>query len=157
MTSAAEKPFETKLAHLIRMLGTEHEGEAIGAWGALRRLLASRGVTFTDLGDAVERLATGGLEEAEMKRLFEAGRAEGARDAKRAHAESEAVFGKHADGSADWEAIALHCQREKVRIDPRHHQFLDDMASRMAWGREPTEKQGNYLLSIFRKIGGRMK
>jgi len=84
-----EKPFETKLAHLIRMLGTEHEGEAIAAWGALRRLLASRNVTFTDLGDAVEKLATGGLEEAEMKRLYEAGRAAGARDAKRTLAEAE--------------------------------------------------------------------
>ena len=153
-----EKPFETKLAHLIRMLGTEHEGEAIAAWGALRRLLASRNVTFTDLGDAVEKLATGGLEEAEMKRLYEAGRAAGARDAKRTLAEAEVAFGKRADGSTDWEAVALYCQREKARLrSEAERTFVDDMAARLSFpGREPTEKQATWLIAIFRQLGGRI-
>ena len=30
------------------------------------------------------------------------------------------------------------------------------MASRMTWGREPTERQGKYLISLFRQLGGRM-
>ena len=157
MTGATEKPFEAKLGNLIRMLGTEHEGEVIATWSALRRLLASRSVTFTDLGDAVERLATGGLEEAEMQRVFAAGEAEGARKERRLHTEAEAAFGKRADGSTDWEAIALYCQREKAHVDARHHEFIDDMASRMTWGREPTPKQGTYLVSLFRQLGGRMK
>ena len=71
--------------------------------------------------------------------------------------EGEAVFGRRFDGSTDWEAIALHVQREKQRLEPKHHQFVDDMASRMTGGgREPTERQGTYLLSLFRKIGGRI-
>jgi hypothetical protein len=157
---AAGKPLEAKLAALVRMLGTEHEGEAVATWRALKRLLASHQASFNDLGNAVERLATG-LEEAEMQRIFDAGRAEGARESARAaraaREENEATFGKRADGSTDWEAIALHVQREKARLEPKHHQFADDMASRMTWGgREPTPKQGMYLLSLFRQLGGKI-
>jgi hypothetical protein len=152
----SEKSFEAKLAALIRMLGAEHDGEILAAHGALKRHLATREVNFTDLGDAVEKLATGGLEEAEMTRLFEAGFAKGLIEAGRKQAEEQAVFGLRSDGSTDWEAIALHCQREKARIELKHHEFVDDMASRMAWGREPTEKQGKYLISLFRGIGGRI-
>jgi hypothetical protein len=151
-----EKSFEMKLADLIRKFGTEFEGEAIATWRALGRLLVSRDASFTDLGDAVEKLATGGLEEAEMKRLYEAGVAQGLIEAERKRAENEGVYGLRPDGSTDWEAIALHCQREKARLELKHHQFVDDMASRMTWGREPTEKQGKYLISVFRQLGGRL-
>jgi hypothetical protein len=85
-----EKSYETKLADLIRQFGTKFEGEAIATWRALGRLLAARNVGFTDLGDAVEKLATGGLEEAEMKRLFDAGFAEGLIEAERKLAEEQA-------------------------------------------------------------------
>jgi hypothetical protein len=97
-----EKSYETKLADLIRQFGTKFEGEAIATWRALGRLLAARNVGFTDLGDAVEKLATGGLEEAEMKRLFDAGFAEGLIEAERKLAEEQAVYGQHPDGSTDW-------------------------------------------------------
>ena len=151
-----EKSFETRLADLIRKFGTEFEGEAIATWRALGRLLAARDVSFTDLGDAVEKLATGGLEEAEMQRVFDAGFAKGSLETERKQMEGQAVYGQRPDGGADWEAIALHCQREKSRLEAKHHQFVDDMASRMTWGREPTEKQGKYLISVFRQLGGRM-
>jgi hypothetical protein len=158
MTDSSGKPFEAKLANLVRRLGTEHEGEAVATWGALKRLLASHGVSFTDLGDAVEKLATGGLEKAEMERLFEAGRAKGAAEAERKHTESEAVLGKRLDGSTDWEAIALYCQREIARLrDAKEREFVNDMAARLTFpGREPTEKQATWLLAIFRRLGGRI-
>ena len=151
-----EKPFETRLADLIRKFGTEFEGEAIATWRALGRLLAARDVSFTDLGDAVEKLATGGLEEAEMQRVFDAGFAKGRLETERKQMEGQAVYGQRPNGGVDWEAIALHCQREKSRLESKHHQFVDDMASRMTWGREPTERQGKYLISVFRQLGGRM-
>jgi hypothetical protein len=157
LNAPPEKPFETRIADLIRRLGSDFEGEVIATWRALKRLLASRDVSFTDLGDAVEKLATGGLEEDAMKRIFDAGYTKCAEDMERKHTEAQAVFGLHPDGSTDWEAIALHCQKEKHRIEAKHHQFVDDMASRMTWAREPTEKQGKYLLSLFRGVGGRMR
>jgi hypothetical protein len=154
--SAPAQTFETKIANLIRMLGTDHEGEAVATWHALKRLLATRDVTFTDLGNGIESLATGDLKKAEMERLFKAGYAKGVEDEARKRIAQGAVHGQRADGSTDWEAIALYCQREKARLEAKHHQFVDDMASRMAWGREPTERQGIYLVSLFRKLGGRM-
>jgi hypothetical protein len=92
-----------------------------------------------------------------MERIRDAAYAKGLADAKREHTvEAQVVYGLQPNGSHDWEAIALHCQRQKSRIEPGSHKFIDDMASRMTWGREPSEKQGKYLLSIFRQLGGRM-
>jgi hypothetical protein len=153
--NAQVKTYEQKLADLIRRLGTEHEGEAVATVRALGRTLASRGLTFTDLGDGLEKLATGGLTQSEMERIRDAAYAKGVLDAERKHAEDQAVYGLRPDGSHDWEEIALHCQRRKDRLEAKHHQFIDDMSARLVWGREPSEKQGKYLLSLFRQIGGR--
>ena len=156
MTSAT-KTFEQRIAALVRMLGTTNDGEKIATVNALQRLLASRNTDLTDLGDAIERLATGGLEEAAMQRIFDAGREREREEVERKLAESQAVYGLNPDGSPDWEAMALHCQRHVDRLEAKHHQFIDDMSGRLAWGSEPTEKQGKYLLSLFRQLGGRMR
>jgi hypothetical protein len=152
------KTYEQKIADLIRRLGTDHEPEVITVVRMLRRLLASQNVTFTDLGDAVEKLATGGLTQSAMEQIRDAGYAKGLADAEQKYAEAQSIYGLRPDGSTDWEAIALYCQRQKHRIEAKRHEFVDDMASRMTWGREPTsEKQGKYLLSLFRQVGGRIK
>jgi hypothetical protein len=156
LSATSEKPFETRVADLVRRFGTDFEGEATATWRALNRLLAAHDVTFTDLGNGIEKLATGGLAEAAMKQLFDAGYAKGVEDTERKRLREEAVHGLKPDGSTDWEAVALYCQREKSRLEAKHHQFVDDMASRMTWGREPTDRQGTYLISLFRKLGGRM-
>jgi hypothetical protein len=155
--NAQNKTYEQRLADLVRRLGTEHEGEAIATVRALGRTLASRGLTFTDLGDGIEKLATGGLTQGEMERIRDASYAKGVLDTERKLAEGQAIFGLRSNGETDWEAIALYCQREKARVvEAKSREFVDDMASRMTWGREPSEKQGRYLLSIFRQLGGRM-
>jgi hypothetical protein len=152
-----EKPFEAKLASLIRMMGTAHEGEALNAWRLTKRLLASHNVTFTDLGDGIERLATGGLEEAECKRLFYAGYAKGLHEAERKHSEDETVFGKNPDGSYAWLKIALYCQRNPSRLkNDWERGFVNDMAARLSAGRDPTSGQEPYLLAAFRRLGGRI-
>jgi prophage maintenance system killer protein len=55
-----------------------------------------------------------------------------------------------------WEAVSLFLQRNKDRLEAKHHQFVDDMASRTVYGREPTEKQHKYLHSLFYKLGGKL-
>jgi hypothetical protein len=77
------KTFEQQIAALVRMLGATHDGEKIAAVNALQRKLASQGASCTDLGNAIEKLATGGLEEAEMKRVFDVGHAQGLEEAQR--------------------------------------------------------------------------
>ena len=51
--------------------------------------------------------------------------------------------------------VALYVQRERHRLPDRHHEFINDMASRTAYGREPTPKQHQYLHSLFLKLGGK--
>jgi hypothetical protein len=154
--SAQAKTYEQKLGDLIRLLASEHDGEVVASAHALKRLLASRDADLNDFAGAIEKLATGGLEEATLKRVFEAGRRKEREETARARAESEATFGLKPDGTKDWERIALYVQREKARLDARHHQFADDMSARMTWGREPSERQGQYLISLFRQLGGRI-
>jgi hypothetical protein len=154
--AAQTKIYEEKIADLVRRLGTDHEPEAVTVVRMLKRLLASQNVTFTDLGDAIEKLANGGLTQSAMEQIRDAGYAKGLADAEQKHAEAQSVYGLRPDGSTDWEAVALYCQRQKHRIEAAKHQFVDDMAARMSWGREPIGKQGPYLLSIFRQVGGRV-
>jgi hypothetical protein len=53
--------------------------------------------------------------------------------------------------------LVLFCQRNKHRLNPRHDQFIDDMASQAERGRELTEMQHKYLRSLFFKLGGKIK
>jgi hypothetical protein len=154
----AEKPFASRAADLVRRLGSDFDGEILATHSALKRLLATRGLSFTDLGSDLEKLATGGLAEEELKRVFEAGRQKGRAEMERESAEAQGVLGLRPDGSKNWEAIALYCQREKDRLkEDQHRKFIDDMAARMTCGgREPTERQATYLLSLFRQLGGKI-
>jgi len=37
-----------------------------------------------------------------------------------------------------------------------HHAFVDDVAARTVYGREPTPNQHKYLHSLFYKLGGKI-
>jgi hypothetical protein len=153
VNAPAKKTYENRIADLIRRLGSDFEGEIIATWRGLKQLLTSRDVTFTDLGDAVEKLATGGLEQDATNRIFDEGYAKGFEDTERKYAETQVLYSFRVDGS---KVIALHYQRQKHLIESKHHQFVDEVASRTTRRREPSEKQGRYLLSFFRGLGGRI-
>jgi hypothetical protein len=63
---------------------------------------------------------------------------------------------RNTDGQLEWTEVALFVQREKQRLPVRHHEFIDDMAARTVYGREPTPNQHRYLHSLFYKLGGKM-
>jgi hypothetical protein len=117
--TSSTKPFETRIADLVRRLGTDHEGEAVATGRALKRLLATRDVSFTDLGDGIEKLATGGLEEAEMKRVFDAGYQKGVEDTERKRMTEEAVLGRRFDGSTDGKRLRSTASARKTASKPR--------------------------------------
>ena len=148
-----EKSFETQLADLIRKFGTDFEGESIATWRALERLLASQGVSFTDLGDAVEKLATGGLEEAEMQRVFDAGYAQGRRGHERKYAEAQARLWPAPDGQhrlgGDRAPLPAREDPHRGQAPPvrRRHGLAHESG-----GASRREKQGKYLLSLFRGL-----
>jgi hypothetical protein len=148
---------EEKIAGAIRLLGSDKDGDVIAAVGGLKRVLASAGTDLHDLAAGIEKLGkmnSSGLSKAEMEKVFSAGYAKGVENTEnKLHGIDEF---SSADGKPAWEAVALYCQRNKDRLATKHHEFIDDMASRTAWGREPTEKQHKYLHSLFFKLGGRI-
>jgi hypothetical protein len=142
-----------KVSSLLRtILLAPYDGERVAASRALERLLIAAGSSPHALVDRIEQ--NGEPDEEAMKKLYSAGYAQGVQDAEAKH-HGVADF-RGTDGKPDWDAVALFLQRNKHRLDPRHHEFVDDMASRTVWGREPTEKQHKYLHSLFFKLGGKI-
>jgi hypothetical protein len=147
-----------KLGKPIRLLASDSRGEAIAALCAIARLLEAYGQSFHELADHVE---TGGLT-AEAKQKIGAaikqarieGYAEGVQAAESKQHGTGAF--RNTDGTLEWSEVALYCQRQKNRLPEKHHEFIDDMAARTVWGREPTPRQHQYLHSLFYKLGGKI-
>jgi hypothetical protein len=151
--SAKPTTLEGRLAQLIRLACSNHEGEAIAA--GLRTLKATGANDIHALAERIEKPNGSSLSDTEMRKLYDAGY----------HAGVQATENKYhgvndflnADGKPNWDAVALFVQRNKDRLDAKHHEFIDDMASRTVYGREPTEKQHRYLHCLFFKLGGKIK
>jgi len=150
-----------KLGKTIRLLASNSRGEAFAALCAIARLLESHGYSFHTLADHVENANGSGLSDADKQKISAAienartiGYAEGVAAAE-AKQHGTGAF-RNTDGTLEWTEVARYCQRQKHRLPERHHEFVDDMASRTAFGREPTPKQHRYLHFLFFKLGGKI-
>jgi hypothetical protein len=150
---------EQKLAYTLRLLNSDRPGEVFATVQALKRLLQALGTDLDGLARGFEKILNGAggggaVTQAQIKKALDDAYAAGVQDAE------NKLHGAHdfqnTDGKPPWEAIALFLQRNKNRLAARHHEFVDDMASRTAFGREPTEKQHKYLHSLFYKLGGKI-
>jgi hypothetical protein len=155
---ALPRELAAKLGKPIRLLASDSRGEAVAALCAIARLLEAYGQSFHELADHVE---TGGLTEAAKQKIGAAikqarieGYAEGVKAAESKQHGTGAF--RNTDGSLEWTEVALYCQRQKNRLPEKHHEFIDDMAARTVWGREPTPRQHQYLHSLFYKLGGKI-
>ena len=135
--SAEKKTFEQKIADRIRMLASDKPGDVVAAANALKRILASAGIDINDLARAIENLnpeAQAKVQNAKMKQIW---------DAAVQHTENRlhgADDFRSTDGKPTWQAVALYCQRNKHRLDTRHHDFIDKVAAQTVYGHEPTER-----------------
>jgi hypothetical protein len=145
----------SKLGDLVRRLSSDSDGEIIATVYAMRRTLGSAGADFHGLAEHIETANGKHVSEEQIRRAAWADAyAQAVQDLEnRQHGVDDFVG---TDGKPTWEAVALFLQRNKHRLDPRHHEFIDDMAARTAWGHEPTERQHKYLHSLFFKLGGRI-
>ena len=150
-----------KLGKTIRLLASNSRGEAFAALCAIARLLESHGYSFHTLADHVENANGSGLSDADKQRIrseienaHAIGYAEGVKAAESKQHGTGAF--RNTDGTLEWTEVALFVQRQKHRLPERHHEFVDDMASRTAFGREPTPKQHRYLHFLFFKLGGKI-
>jgi hypothetical protein len=143
-----------RVADLVRRLASPHDGELVATVRALRRTLEANGLDIHVIADPLEAPNGKHIPEEEMQRLYAAGFAAGVQAAENRQHGSDDFRGT--DGKPTWEAVAFFLQRNKHRLDPKHHEFIDDMAARTAWGHEPTERQHKYLHSLFYKLGGKL-
>jgi hypothetical protein len=142
-------------------LASTSDGGIIATVLALQSLLEAHGV---DIHALVEHLEKGGgdsLSDAAKEKVrtgieqaFNDGYAEGVRAAESKQHGTGAF--RNADGTLEWSEVALFVQREKHRLPARHSEFIDDMASRTVYDREPTPKQHQYLHNLFYKLGGKV-
>ena len=144
-------PVADKLGKLIRMLSSDRDGEVVAAAHAIKRTLQSAGADVHTLAGLIEKPSSG-LSETDVRRIYDAGFQDGLRKAEDAQ-HGDRTF-RNVDGTPDWKEVAQFCHERVNQLRPNEQQFVNDMAGRTMW-REPSEKQGKWLLSIFYKLGGR--
>jgi hypothetical protein len=154
--SALNEPAAKRIATLFRLLASDFQGEVLGAVAAMKRLFAAEGLTFHDIATVIES-CNGEIEEkkysdADAEVIYQRGVQKGRKD--EAGKREVAPEFYDADGHPRWNEVALFCQRQHQRLNPKETEFIDDMAGKTMW-REPTEKQAKWLLSIFIRLGGR--
>lgn len=143
----------SRVGDVICRLASTSDGEIIATVLALQRLLEAHGVDMNGSGglsDAIKEMVR-----AEVEQAFNEGFAEGIKVAE-AKQHGTGAF-RSTDGTLEWGEVALFMQREMHRLLSRHHEFIDNMASRTVYGREPTPRQHQYLHSLFHKLGGEIK
>jgi hypothetical protein len=144
-------PIAGKLARCIRMLSSDKDGDVISAARGIMRTLRGAGADIHTLADRLEKPNGGALTDAEMKKLYDAGFAAGARATEnKFHGDDDF---RDANVTPTWHDMATWCQRHSARLGSREREFIDQMAERTVW-REPTEKQGKWLKSIWHRLGG---
>ena len=149
--SAHKKTLEEKIADRVRMLASDKPGEVVAAANALKLILASAGTDMNGLAHAIENLGKNTeVSKDQMKKIW---------DAAVQHTENRlhgADEFRSTDGKPTWQSVALFCQRNKHRLRPQTHEFVDKMASQTVYGREPTENQHKYLFALFLQLGGKI-
>ena len=152
------KKFRKTIADHIRRLSSEFEGERVAAVNTLRSKLKSRGLDLHAVADVIEGITgeIGGaklLTDDDAKGIYERGVEEGKRNAGPGLNPDFFEF----DGSPRWHDIALFCQERTKRLrGEKEQEFIADMAGKTLF-RTPTSKQGDWLLAIFYRLGGKRR
>ena len=149
--SANKKTLEERVASLVRLLASDKDGEILAATAALKRTLASAGTDIHGLAHGIENLGKSTVVPDEIKKKIW--------DAAVQHTENR-LHGADdfidSSGKPTWQSVALYCQRNIDRLAPKHHDFINKVASQTVYDREPTERMHKYLFSLFLRLGGRI-
>ena len=150
------EPIAKRIAKLLRLLASPHEGERRNAVMMMQRTLVAERLSFNDIaimienhqGEIEERKYSDADAEIIFARGVEKGRTE---EARKQQAPPEFY---DADGHPRWSEIALFCQKHITQLRSQWEiTFINDMAGKTLW-REPSDKQAKHLLAIFVKLGG---
>jgi hypothetical protein len=146
---------EQRIAMTIRLLASDKDGEIIAAVCALKRVLESAGTDINGLANGIENLGKAEKKAAEMlaqerKKIWDTAVQH---TENRLHGADDFI---DSSGKPTWQSVALYCQRNKHRLDTKHHNFIDKVASQTVYNREPTEPMHKYLFSLFLQLGGKI-
>lgn len=119
-----------RLGKLIPRLATDQDGEVVATARAIGRTLQSAGLDYHDLAQAVVTEPTPVIVYRERP----------------APAPSE---------PQSWSDIARWCRTQDLgRLTPREREFVADMCAKLVLDAKPTDKQANWLRSLYAKLGG---
>ena len=138
---------KAKVCNIIRRLSTDKDGEIVAAVHVLRRI-----ADVHEIAECIEQ-ANGKLNEAEARKIYDAGYAAGAKNT-----ETPGTANEFHNTALEWTDVALFVWRNKHRLPSKHHEFIDKVAAQAEspWPREPTQKMHQYLHSLFGKLGGKI-
>jgi hypothetical protein len=131
MTALA--PVASKIAKLIPLLASHHDGEVVATARAIERTLKSAGLDLHALADVVEHEPT--------------------------PKELTVYDGPEVGEPTTWLELARWCRHhDDGRLEDHERAFVHDMAARLACGGEPSKRQGAWLRALYAKLcraGGR--
>lgn len=120
-----------KLKLLIPRLASDSDGEVIATVNAIIKTLKSNGADLHDMAAALEPGSKKNYQRTTSQN-------EKPRD----------------DPARKWREVIAFCLENIEWLSEREQTFVNDMDGNLKkWG-TPTEKQGNWLMSIFTKLGG---
>ena len=119
-------PITARLSALIARLGSDHEGEQMACLANIRRLLADRGLSFTDLAGLL-------TEPAPVSPL---------------RAADDWV-------PQTWHQLAPWVvENDMGRLQPHEREFAMSMVRRLVLRGEPSAKHGDWLRGLYTRLGG---
>jgi hypothetical protein len=147
-----------RIAQLVRMLGSSG-GERRNAFAALERCMQSHGISWSDVGNAIEHNTSGKYTETEMQEFAQAVRAEGIEEGIKI-GKAQAQTQQHRNGHIalpEPAEMARYCHERLNRLkDDKQREFIGDMFVITQQRVGLSLGRLGYLASIYIQIGGRV-
>jgi hypothetical protein len=144
-----------RIAQLTRMLGSRGR-ERRNAFAALERFMHSHGISWSDLGNAIERNTDGKYTEDEMQQFALAVRKEGIEEGiKIGIVRGQAQ--QHSNGHIvlpEASEMAEYCHQRPSRLNDRERNFISEVYERTRRRTNLPRGTLGYLASVYIKHGG---
>jgi hypothetical protein len=147
MSNQIDIPNVERIAKLIRLLGSDQDGEIVATVKALQRTLKNDGLDLHALATSLT-----GTKTANPKDLNHAYR-DGFRDGydrARFDDEHEETY----DDKPTWYQVAKFCAARSSLLRRRSRDFVNNMVMTTKRGHVPTEKQAIWLHDLYVQLGG---
>lgn len=115
-----------KLSMLLPRLASDQDGDILSTTYAIKRVLEREGADFHDLAKAL----AGGGERVVYKTVYE-------------RQEPEA---------GEWLMKARFCAERENMLRSKEREFVHDMAAKLKWISEPSERQAAWLEAIYSRL-----